>query len=151
MALVIQSVYQLGAASVSISMYPLVDEADEQRHAGSALPAHSAGPGLRHAVARITAGTFCQDGDAFITSSNQGSICLYTCDRRLLLRLVEDAGRPPPLEYPGLVLVYCNVVYCTVQCCTVPGECGGWAQRGTSAAHSSGSSATLELGGCEAY
>ena len=78
-------------------------------------------------------------------------IYLSTCHRRLLLRLVEDAGRPPPLEYPGLVLVYCNVVYCTVLYCTVPGECGGWAQRGTSAAHSSGSSATLELGGCEAY
>ena len=48
-------------------MYPLVDEADEQRHAGSALPAHSAGPGLRHAVARITAGTFFPDAYAVIT------------------------------------------------------------------------------------
>ena len=53
-----------GAVCSSISVYPLVDEADEQRHAGSALPAHSAGPGLRHAVTRITAGTFCRDKDA---------------------------------------------------------------------------------------
>ena len=135
-----------GAVCSSISVYPLVGEADEQRHAGSALPAHSAGPGLRHAVTRITAGTFCRDKDAFTTCSKPVSICLYTCDRRLLLRLVEDAGRPPPLEYPGLVLVYCIVMHCTAQCCTVPGECGGWAQRGTSAAHSSGSSETLKLG-----
>ena len=98
-------------------MYPLVDEADKQRHAGSALPAHSAGPGLRHAVARITAGTFCRDGDAVISDH---IIYLSTCHRRFLLRLVEDAGRPPPLEYPGLVLVsvYCNELYCTVLYCT---------------------------------
>ena len=105
-----------GAVCSSISVYPLVDEADKQRHAGSALPAHSAGPGLRHAVTRITAGTFCRDGDAVITWSYYLSIYLsQEAPSPARRRCWTSSSSWVSWSCPG----ECNVVYCTVLYCTV--------------------------------